>query len=99
MVKRNSFLNQLAALDLFEDLIKEYHSDEEPDVLEVMKNIKRKVDNWLKTSDMPQGPRVQQRSEPSTNGITMRNKLNTGSFERSMRSKHFPESGPSAFEH
>ena len=99
MVKENSFFIQLAELVLIEHLIKEYYSDEKPDVLALMEEIKRNVDTWLKTSDFPQDPQASRRSESSTYPITKRKRWNTRSFARSMRSKEFPKSGPSAFEH
>ena len=99
MVKEDSFFIQLAELVLLEHLIKEYYSDEKPDVLTLMEEIKRNVDTWLKTSEMPQDPQASRRSEHSTYQITKKKKMNTRAFTRSMRSKEFPESGPSAFEH
>ena len=99
MVKENSFFIQLAELVLIEHLIKEYYSDEKPDVLALMEEIKRNVDTWLKTSDFPQDPQASRRSESSTYPITKRKRWNTRSFARSMRSKESLESGPSAFEH
>ena len=99
MVKENSFFIQLAELVLLEHLIKEYYSDEKPDVLTLMEEIKRNVDTWLKTSELPQDSQASRRSESGTYRIQKRKKLNTRSFTRSMRSKEFPESGPSAFEY
>ena len=98
-VKKNSFFVKLAELVILEQIIKEYYSDEKPDVPALMEEIKRNVDTWLKTPELPQDPQASRRSESSTYRITNSKKWNTRSFERSIRSKEFPKSGPSAFEH
>ena len=101
MVKENSFFIQLVELLLLEHLIKKYHSDKKPDVQALMEEIRRNVHTFSKTYELPQDPQASRRSESSTyrDRVTRRNKWNTRSFARSIRSKEFPESGPSAFEY
>ena len=101
MVKENSFFILLADLLLIEHLIKKYHSDKRPDVQALMEEIRRNVHTFWKTYELPQGPQASRRSESSTyrDRVTRRKKWNTNSFARSIRSKGFSESGPSAFEY
>ena len=99
MIKENSFFIQLAELVLLEHLIIEYYSNEKPNVLELMKEIRLNVDTWLKTSEMPQDAQASRRSQSGTYRITKGKKWDTRFFERSIRTKEFPESGPSSFEH